>query len=44
MEKKIINKPPNSLCTNLIKLRADYKVHGDLKEIVKKKYNPEMFV
>jgi len=34
--KKIINKPPNSLCTNLIKLRADYKVHGDLKEIVKK--------
>ena len=36
--KKIINKPPKSICTNLIKLRADYKVQGDLKEIVKKNY------
>ena len=35
-EKKIINKPPKSLCTNLIKLRVDYNVKKDLKEIVKK--------
>lgn len=36
--KKILNKPPKKLWTNLIKLRADYGIKGDLKEVVRKEY------